>query len=125
MRRNEEIGAGDHHSARGNSPHQEEARETVFEDGQIRDTTGEVRPVKDGEEYVYGDSRPDRTESSDSFVDVSESPMMNTTRENLPEVEKPSQALLDATSEGQDDEIRPQYNKTDDTEGQVIVHKEA
>ena len=125
MEREEDFEAGDRNSGNGNRREQMEASAQVFEDGQIRDTSGPVRQEKDGESYVYGDSRPDRTQASDAFTDISDSPMMNTTREGLPEAHRLSEDELRATSHGADDEIRPKYNPIDDSEGQVIVHKES
>lgn len=123
MERTEEFASGDINSSNGNSLEQKEASVAVFEDGQIRDTSGEVRAMKDGEEYAYGDSRPDRIEASDTFEDISDSPMMNTTREDLPEAHTLSAEELAATSHGEDDEIRPQYNRMDDSEGQVVLSR--
>ena len=124
MEREENFEAGDRNSGNGTLPGQQEAQEGVFEDGQNRDTTGDVRPTKGGESYVYGDSRPDRTEPSDTFVSVDDSPMMTTTREDLPEVHTASPEFLRETSHGQNDEIRPQYRKEDGGEGAVLVEKE-
>lgn len=123
MERTEEFASGDINSSNGNSLEQKEASAAVFEDGQIRDTTGKVRPMKGGEEYAYGDSRPDKIEASDTFEDISDSPMMTTTREDIPEVHTLSAEEIAATSHGQDDEIRPQYNRADDSEGQVVVSR--
>ena len=125
MERDDEFEAGDRNSANGSLPGQQEAQEGVFEDGQNRDVTGDVRPEKGGESYVYGDSRPDRTEPSDTFTDVSDSPMMTTTREDLPEVHRASEEFLRETSHGQNDEIRPRYRKEDGGEGAALVEKEA
>lgn len=123
MERTEEFKAGDRNSGNGNSREQKEASAAVFEDGQVRDTMGDVRPMKGGEEFVYGDSRPDRTEPSDAFVSVDDTPMTSTTREDLPEVHKADPEFLEATSHGQDDEIRPQYDRATGGEGQVVVTK--
>ena len=124
MERKEEFQAGDRNSGNGNSLEQKEASAAVFEDGQVRDTTGEIRHLKDEESYAYGDSRPDETTPSDTFTDIGDSPMVTTTREDLPEVHKASAEELAATSHGQDDEIRPVYNRVDGTEGQEVVRKE-
>lgn len=124
METREEFASGDRNSSNGNSLEQKEASIDVFEDGQVRDTTGDIRPMKDGESYIYGDSRPDQTEPSDTFVSLDDSPMMNTTREDLPEVHKEDPAFLEAHRVDQKDEIRPQYRKQDDSEGAVLVEKE-
>ena len=124
MERDDDFSPGDRNSGNGPLPGQQEASAAVFEDGQIRDTTAPVRPEKDGESYVYGDSRPDEIEPKSDFVNIGDSPMMTTTRESFPEVHTLSPEELKATSHGQDDEIRPVYNKMDDTESQVVVQKE-
>lgn len=124
MEAEEDFKAGDRNSSNGTSDRQEEAQESVFEDGQVRDTTGDVRPMKDGESYVYGDSRPDRIEPSDTFVSVDDDPMMTTTRESFPEAKKEDPAFLEAHRVGGDDEIRPQYDKTTGAEGAVLVTKD-
>lgn len=123
MERREEFAAGDRNNANGTRPEQQEAQESVFEDGQNRDTTGTIRHLKDEEPAVYGDSRPDQTEPSDTFVAIDDSPMMTTTREDLPEVQKASAEELEASSHGQNDEIRPRYDRTTDEESQVVVQK--
>ncbi len=124
MEPREEFASGDNNTSNGNSLEQKEAQAGVFEDGQIRDTTGPIRQEKDAESYVYGDSRPDQTEPSDTFVDVSESPMMTTTRESFPEAHKEDPAFLEAHRVDGQDEIQPQYNRQDGSEGQVLVAKE-
>ncbi len=125
MERTDDFAPGDRNSGNGTLPGQQEAQEGVFEDGQIRDTSAPVRHLKSEEAFVYGDSRPDETEPKDDFVNIDESPMMNTTREDLPEVHRASAEELRETSHGQDDEIRPLYNRVDGSEGQVVVEKEA
>ena len=121
MERKEPFAPGDGDHAKGKLPGQQEAKASVFEDGQIRDTTGEIRPEKDGERFVYGDSRSDETAPSDTFTNIDDSPMMTTTREDLPEVKKPTEEFLRETSHGQNDEIRPHYRKEDGSEGQELV----
>ena len=76
---------------------------------------------KDAEPFVYGDSRPDETAPSDTFTSIDDSPMMTTTREDLPDVEKPTAEFLRETSHGENDEIRPHYRKEDGSEGQELV----
>lgn len=125
MEREERFESGERGHSNGTSPRQEEAQASVFEDGQNRDIEGKIRPVKDGEPFVYGDSRPDDRDDRGGFVSVDDSPMMTTTREDFPDAHKPDPQLLAETSHGQDDEIRPQYRKKDDSEGQVIVKKES
>ena len=121
MERQEPISPGDSPSASGSLRGQQEAQESVFEDGQNRDTTGPIRQEKDAESFVYGDSRPDETAPSDTFTSLDDSPMMTTTREDLPDVAKPTAEFLRETSHGTNEEIRPHYRKEDGSEGQELV----
>lgn len=121
MERKEEFASGDNNTSNGTLPGQQEAQIGVFEDGQNRDMNHPVRPMKDGEAYVYGDSRPDRTEASDTFVDVSESPMMTTTREELPEARKEDPAFLEAHRQDNKDEIAPHLRKDDPNQNEEAV----
>ncbi len=121
MEREEDFEAGDRNSGNGNSREQLEASAQVFEDGQVRDTTGPIRQEKDAESYVYGDSRPDKTESSDTFTDIGESPMVTTNRETFPEVHKEDPAVLEAHRVDRQDHIEARYRRIDDGEEAVLV----
>ncbi|RYG25798.1 hypothetical protein EON82_05735 [bacterium] len=121
MERREQFASGDNNTSNGNSLEQKEASADVFEAGQRRSNQGPVRPMKDGEEYVYGDSRPDRTEPSDTFEAVDEHPMMTTTRENLPEAHKEDPAFLESHRVDQRDEIAPHLRKDDPNQSEEAV----
>lgn len=121
MERNEEFAAGDRNSANGTLPGQQEAQEGVFEDGQVRDTTNPIKHLKGEESYVYGDSRPDETSPNDSFVSLDDSPMMNTTREDLPQVHKEDPQFLEEHRVDRQDHIEARYQKGDPNAGEEAV----
>ena len=117
----ERFAAGDRNSANGTLKGQQEAQEGVFEDGQVRDTTGEIRQLKDSESYVYGDSRPDETEPSDTFEAIDDNPMMTTTREEFPEAKKADPEFLEANRVDRQDHVEAHYRKSDGGEEAVLV----
>jgi hypothetical protein len=121
MERREEFASGDNNTSNGNSLEQKEASPGVFEAGQKRINQDPIRPVKDGEETVYGDSRPDRIEPSDTFVAVDEHPMMNTTREDFPEAHKEDPAFLESHRVDQQDEIAPHLRKDDPNQSEESI----
>jgi hypothetical protein len=106
---------------------QREASADVFEDGQNRSIDGPIRPMKDGESYVYGDSRPDDREDRGGFVNFEQRPEEFIHREEKFEAPMGDAEFIPTRHEGDNLEIRPRY-RTADPEGAeeaVLVEKEA
>jgi hypothetical protein len=120
MERREEFASGDN-TSNGNSLEQKEASPGVFEAGQKRINQEPLRPVKDGEQYAYGDSRPDEIEPSDTFEAIDEHPMMTTTREEFPEARKEDPAFLESHRVDQQDEIAPHFRKDDPNQSEEAI----
>lgn len=105
---------------------QREASADVFEDGQNRSIDGPIRPMKDGEPYVYGDSRPDDREDRGGFVSFENPPEEFIHREEKFEVPLGDAEFVPKHHEGDNLEIRPRY-RTEDPEGAeeaILVEKE-
>ncbi len=100
---------------------QREASADVFEDGQNRSIDGPIRPMKDGEPYVYGDNRPDDREDRGGFVNFENSPEEFIHREEMFEA-----PVGDAEFVPKNLETRPRH-RPEDPEGAeetVLVEKE-
>jgi len=78
-------------------------------------------PLKDGEQFAYGDSRADLTEPSDTFESLDEHPMMNTTREDFPEARKEDPAFLESHRVDQQDESAPHFRKDDPNQSEEAI----
>lgn len=121
MERREEFASGDNNTSNTNSLDQKEAQAGVFEAGQKRINQEPIRQVKDAEAAVYGDSRPDQTEPSDTFESIDEHPFMTTNREEFPEVHKEDPAFLEAHRVDQQDEIAPHFRRDDPNQSEEAV----
>lgn len=121
----EDFRSGDRNSSNGTSLQQREASAEVFEDGQNRSIDGPIRPMKDGEPYVYGDSRPEDWEGG-GFVDFEERPEDFIRRGEKLEPMSGDAEFVAPHHEGDDLEIRPRYRKADPEGGEeaVLVKKE-
>ncbi len=124
MPERDEFLSGTSPSDSGQLEGQQEAQRSVFENA----TENTLKPVPEdqreeltGVQGPGGDSRPDRTDPSDShFVDVSDHPMMTTDRDVKPGVRKEDPAFLEAHRVDQEDEIGVRYDKATDGEKTVL-----
>ncbi|MGV3617105.1 MAG: hypothetical protein ACO1SV_17395 [Fimbriimonas sp.] len=126
MPEREEHLSGSSPSDNGQFAEQMEASPSVFENKGPRI----LKPVPENEREELtgvqgpgGDSRPDRIDPAHTeFADISEHPMMRTTRDpqDQPEVRKEDPQFLADHRTDQDDEIVARYDKVTDGEKAVL-----